>query len=380
MILSRLTTDSFRNLAPAETAFHEQTNILVGRNGQGKTNLLEAIYFLVTTKSFRTPRVQSLFRFDAPSVFVSGVVQREVERTLSVGLEGNVGPALSRSGPAGEPALREPRKRVLLINGERVTLANYLNATTVFAYSSARLEIIRGAPEERRRFLDRGVASIHPAHLDELTRYGRVLKQRNALLQAVSVGDAPASMLDPWDEEFVAAAELVTASRAAYTKQLAAAYEEIVARHDYHVRGVRMVYRPSLADLRATRKEEIRARMSLSGPQRDHLDFLLADGGKSRPAAEVLSGGELKMIVLFLKFAKIELFRRRMDETPIFLLDDVDAELDLEILQNLLARLPARTQLFATSAKESFLQALETGPHRRLTIENGRVTASRDFA
>jgi DNA replication and repair protein RecF len=376
VILSRLTTDNFRNLAPAETAFHEQANILVGRNGQGKTNLLEAIYFLATTKSFRTPRVQSVFRFDAPSVFVSGVVQREVERTLSAGLEGNVGPALSRSGPAGEPALREPRKRVLLVNGERVTLANYLNATTVFAYSSARLEIIRGAPEERRRFLDRGVASINPAYLDELTRYSRVLKQRNALLQAVGVGDAPAAMLDPWDEEFVAAAELVTTSRAAYTEQLAAAYEEIVQRHGYHVQNVQLIYRPAVADLKATRREEVRARMSLSGPQRDQLDFLL-DG---RPAAEVLSGGELKMIVLFLKFAKIELFRRRMDETPIFLLDDVDAELDLEILQNLLANLPARTQLFATSAKESFLQALEAGPHRRLTVENGRVTASRDFA
>jgi DNA replication and repair protein RecF len=358
VILSRLTTDNFRNLAPAETAFHGETNILVGRNGQGKTNLLEAIYFLATTKSFRTPRVQSLFRFDAPSMFVSGVVQREVERTLSVGLED------------------ESRKRVLLINNERVPLAKYLSAATVFAYSSARLEILRGAPEERRRFLDRGVASIHPAHLDELTRYGRVLKQRNALLQSISVGDAPASMLDPWDEEFVAAAELVTASRAAYTEQLAAAFEKIVEQHGYHVQNVQLVYRPALADLRATRREEIRARMSLSGPQRDHLDFLL-DG---RPAAEVLSGGELKMIVLFLKFAKIELFRRRMDETPIFLLDDVDAELDLEILQNLLAKLPARTQLFATSAKESFLQALQTGPHRRLTVENGRVTASTDFA
>jgi DNA replication and repair protein RecF len=358
VILSRLTTESFRNLAPAETVFHDRTNILVGRNGQGKTNLLEAIYFLATTKSFRTPRVPSLFRFDAPSVFVSGVMQREVERTLSIGME------------AGS------HKRVLMINGERVPLSRYLNATTVFAYSSARLEIVRGAPEERRRFLDRGVASVNPAHLDELARYGRVLKQRNALLQSVSVGDAPASMLDPWDEEFVAAAELVTAARAAYTEQLTAAYDEIVARHGYHVGDLRMVYRPAVADLRATRREEIRARMSLSGPQRDHLDFLT--GG--RPAAEVLSGGELKMIVLFLKFAKIELFRRRMDETPVFLLDDVDAELDLEILQNLLAKLPARTQLFATSAKESFLHALETGPHRRLTLENGRVTASTDFA
>lgn len=358
MILSRLTTESFRNLAPDETQFHDRTNILVGRNGQGKTNLLEAIYFLATTKSFRTGRVPSLFRFDAPSLFVSGALTRGVERTISVGLES------------------ESSKRVLMVNGERVTLSRYLNATTVFAYSAARLEILRGAPEERRRFLDRGVASIHPAHLEQLNRYARVLKQRNALLHSVGIGESPASMLDPWDEEFVAAAELVTVARDGYCQQLASAFEQIVERHDYHVRGVKMIYRPAVADLRTTRRDEIRARMSLSGPQRDHLDFEI----HGRPAAEVLSGGELKMIVLFLKFAKIELFRARMDETPIFLLDDVDAELDLEILQSLLGRLPARTQVFATSAKESFLQALEAGPHRRLTVENGRVTASRDFA
>jgi DNA replication and repair protein RecF len=124
------------------------------------------------------------------------------------------------------------------------------------------------------------------------------------------------------------------------------------------------------------RREELRARMSLVGPQRDVLEFLV-DG---RPAAEVLSGGEQKMIVLFLKFAKLELFRRRNDDAPLFLLDDVDAELDLEILQQLLSKLPVSTQVFATSAKEAFLAALEAGPHRRLTLENGRVTGARDFS
>ncbi|HEX3071805.1 MAG TPA: hypothetical protein VHX14_24800, partial [Thermoanaerobaculia bacterium] len=94
---------------------------------------------------------------------------------------------------------------------------------------------------------------------------------------------------------------------------------------------------------------------------------------------EVLSGGEQKMVVLFLKFAKLDLFRRRFDEPAVFLLDDVDAELDLEILEQLLVKLPSRTQVFATSAKERFLRTLETGPHRRLVIENGRVAATSDL-
>src|ERR1043165_6368829 len=124
------------------------------------------------------------------------------------------------------------------------------------------------------------------------------------------------------------------------------------------------------------RRDEIRARMSLVGPQRDTLEFQVGGG----PAHEVLSGGEQKMVVLQLKFAKVALFRRRFDEPPLFLLDDIDAELDLVVLQKFLSRLPSQTQVFAPSAKESFLQALEAGRHRRLTIENGAVTASRDFA
>jgi DNA replication and repair protein RecF len=355
LILGSLTAENFRNLAPHPVAFHTQTNLVVGRNGQGKTNLLEAIYFLATTKSFRTPRLVNVIRFGEPNVFVSGVLQRYgVEKTLSIGAE------------AGEI-----RRRVLMINEERVALHDYLAAISVFAYSSARLEILRGAPEERRRFLDRGVASIDPAYLRELTRYARVLRQRNALLQSGSRGG-----LDAWDVEFVAAAESVQNARAAYTIALSEAFDQIVARHGYHIGALRMTYRPSSAsDLQRVRGEELRARLSLVGPQRDNLDFTV-DG---RSAAEVLSGGEQKMLVLFLKFAKLELFRRRHDESAVFLLDDLDAELDLEILQRLLLNLPAATQVFATSAKEPVVGALEAGPHRRLVIENGRVTDSHDF-
>lgn len=362
MILRSLTTESFRNLAAGEIPFHPAVNIVLGRNGQGKTNLLEAVYFLATTKSFRTNRIASVFRFDSPSVYVAGALERDgVTRTLSVGLEHT-----------------ETRRRVLMINGEKIALPAYLNAMSVFAYSQSRLEILRGAPEEKRRFLDRGIASINAQYLEQLSRYLRVLKQRNALLAE----DPSASSLDAWNDELVSAAAPIHRARAAYAQEIAGAFARIVETHGYHVRDLEIVYRGSGEEdaLRETlariRRHELRARMTLTGPQRDTIDFLV--GGRN--AAEVLSGGELKMIVLFLKFAKVELFRTRHDEPPLFLLDDIDAELDLEVLQKLLSGLPSTTQVFATSAKESFLHALEAGPHRRLIIENGRVTTSRDFA
>jgi len=366
MHLLSLTSERFRNLAGAEVPFHPAVNVVVGRNGQGKTNLLEAIYFLATTKSFRTARVASLFQFDSPSTFVSGVVHRDgLERTLSVGLE---------SG--------EAKRRVLMINGEKVTLPAYLNAMAVFAYSASRLDVVRGTPEERRRFIDRGVASISPSYLEQLSRYTRVLRQRNALLHEIATGGGSLRSLEAWNDEFVLAAGVVHKARAAYVSALAGAFQAILREHDYHVRNVELHYRGNggseglREQLARLRRDEIRARMTLTGPQRDQLE-LLVDG---RAAAEVLSGGEQKMIVLFLKFAKIDLFRERFDEPPLFLLDDIDAELDLGILQVLLSKLPASTQVFATSAKEAFLHALEAGPHRRLTVEKGQVTVSRDFA
>ena len=323
---------------------------------------LEAIYFLATTKSFRTNRIASVFRFDSPSVYAAGALERDgVTRTLSAGLEHD-----------------ESRRRVLMINGEKVSLPAYVGAMSVFAYSQSRLEIIRGAPDEKRRFLDRGLATINAGYLEQLGRYVRVLKQRNALLTT----DPSASSLDAWNDEFVAAAAPIHRARAAYAQEIAEAFARIVAANAFPVHDLRIVYRGAGEEeaLRETlariRRHELRARMTLTGPQRDTIDFLIGD----RSAAEVLSGGELKMIVLFLKFAKVELFRARHDEPPLFLLDDIDAELDLEVLQKLLSGLPLKTQVFATSAKESFLQALEAGPYRRLVVENGRVMASHDFA
>ncbi len=361
MILNTLTTRNFRNLGATQAEFHPRANVLVGRNGQGKTNVLEAVYFLATTKSFRTKRLASVFRFGEQNVFVSGELLREtITRTLSTGYETG-----------------EARHRVLMINGEKVALPAYLNASSVLAYSSARLEVIRGTPEERRRFLDRGVAGVNPAYLEQLSRYNRALRQRNALLDEIATGRESPASLDAWDEELQTSARVVHRARAEYATQLSEAFRAIVTRHGYHVTEVEMRYRPSLTDdLTALRRSEIRARSTIVGPQRDAIDFFV--GG--RPAADVLSGGEQKMTVLFLKFAKIELFRARHEDAPIFVLDDIDAELDLEVLHDLLGRLPPLTQVFASSAKEAFLASLEAGPHRRLTLENGRVTSVRDFA
>lgn len=365
LILRNLETHHFRNLASSPIHFHPEVNLILGENGQGKTNLLEAIYFLATTKSFRTPRSTNLIRLDAPSLLVRGTVeQRGITKVLSIGLEAS-----------------SERRRELRINEEKVSVQRYTSVLPLFAYSASRLEIIRGGPEERRRFLDRGIATLQPGYLRDLTRYSRALQQRNALLQKVAGGETSARALDAWDQEFCAAARPILLARADYVAKLEAEFRNVVAAHDYHVRDLHVGYAPSGFDprdsqessvdaLRRERRRELAAGFTIIGPHRDTVAFEIS----GKPAADLLSSGEIKMTVLFLKFAKMALYRSILEARPLFLLDDIDAELDLGIIERLLAHVNGSAQLFTTSAKHSVFRSLEVGPHRRIVLRAGAVS------
>ena len=363
MILLSLSTRNFRNLDSARLEFHKAANVFVGPNGQGKTNYLESIYFLATTKSFRTNHVANLAEFGADHVFVEGEIEREgLDRRLSVGL-----------------GVGTTRRRELLVNGQKTPLEDYVDQLPVFAYSAARLEIVRGAPDVRRKFLDRGIASITRGYIRDLSRYGRILKQRNALLDRIAEGSAPESTLDAWDLEFVEIARTIVAARRSYVEKLTREYRRVVDTLDYHVDDLRIVYEPSgafeetneaaIEHIRRLRRRELMTGFSLSGPHRDILRFETA----GRDASEVLSSGEVKMTVLFLKLAKIDLYRQVGDDRPVFVFDDIDAELDLPVTERLISFVGSQVQLFTSSAKEEVLDRLDLGPHKRFRIRSGKV-------
>ncbi len=361
MILRELATRNFRNLEPSRLELDPDANVFVGTNGQGKTNFLEAIYFLSTTKSFRTNRVANLFRFDAEHLFTEGVAEADgIRKTLSIGIEA-----------------ASTRKRELLVNGQKSPLEEYVSQLPVIAYSAARLEIIRGAPDERRRFLDRGIASIRPRYISALSKYHRTLEQRNALLRAVGDGDEREASLEAWDAELATTGAVVASARAEFAAILAVEFSRIVDEMNYHVDELELRYEPSgpylgdrdtiLAGLGAMRYREIAAGFTLQGPHRDDLAFRI----HGRDAAEVLSSGETKMTVLFLKLARVAIYRDRAGRKPLFIFDDVDAELDLPVIERLMAFLCQGVQLFASSAKEEVLSRLALGSHLRIPVVGG---------
>lgn len=363
MILRSLLARGFRNLEEREVSFHPDVNLILGDNGHGKTNLLEAIYCLGTTRSFRVRTHPPLFRVSSTgALFLQGEVEREnVNRTLSFGLEQGV-----------------ERRRELRVNAEKVTLSRYLRELSLFAFASVHLATVRGTPEDRRRFLDRGIASNDPGHIDVLSRFQRTLRQRNAVLHSIRAGKTRRQQLDPWDAEFSRFSADVVRARRTYVTALLKHYLDLSEESGFVIPELEITYRAREHEedqsanrrvLEQSLQKDLSAGHTTTGPHRDDLELIV----RGMPAADLLSSGEIKTLVLLLELAKVRLFTSSTGERPLFLLDDVDAELDLHRIGGVLRSVCSLAQTFATSPKDGSLVGFETADHARFEMRSGRV-------
>ncbi|HYY58153.1 MAG TPA: DNA replication and repair protein RecF, partial [Pyrinomonadaceae bacterium] len=205
MLLESLEAHNFRNLS-GKVSWGSGLNIIYGDNGQGKTNWLEAIYVLATTKSFRTQRPHEAIRFGEDLAVVRGRVgrTREIHRDLQVTIQG--------------------KTKSISVNGKREAVTRYLGQLHAIAFTADELEIVRGMPDARRKFLDRGVVSLHPAYVQTLADYNRVIKQKNRLLQDASESEISAEqmaeIIAPWNEQLISLSAEIHRSRTDYVVRL----------------------------------------------------------------------------------------------------------------------------------------------------------------
>src|SRR5829696_5996108 len=201
MLLAEIEATNFRNLG-GTIVWGANLNIIYGNNGQGKTNWLEAIYLLARTKSFRTQRLQEAIKFGEQLAIVRGTVTTglNIERELQVSLQDN--------------------SKIIFVNSKRETLTRYLTQLQVFSFTASDLDVVRGMPEARRRFLDRGISSLKPAYLRTIADYGKVLKQKNRLLQLANENELGPERIEdliaPWNEQLVRLAVSIHQARDEY--------------------------------------------------------------------------------------------------------------------------------------------------------------------
>jgi DNA replication and repair protein RecF len=347
MLLAEIEAINFRNLS-GKIVWGPQLNIIYGNNGQGKTSWLEAIHILARTKSFRTQRLQETIRFGERIATISGrvIAGVDLERELQVTLQDN--------------------SKAILVNAKREALTRYLSQLQVFSFTAADLEVVRGIPEARRRFLDKGISSIRPAYLQTIVDYGKVIKQKNKLLQVANESEFSlekvADLVAPWNDQLVKLAVSIHHEREGYVAGLNTQLErQFFDRRDLTARYVSSLEgRGDLSNYEAILRERINLRQaaelasghSLIGPHRDDLEILL-DGREIRVYG---SSGQQRSALLLLDLAAISLYNSVSNDQPVFVIDDVDAELDELRIRRLLEYLENRTQTFITTSKRSHVE------------------------
>ncbi|BDG03519.1 DNA replication/repair protein RecF [Anaeromyxobacter oryzae] len=366
MRLLSLHVQDFRNLAAVELAPSPRATILVGENGQGKTNLLEAVYFLATLKPLRASRLQELVRFGAAHAQVAG----------------------DFDGPGGvrRVAVRvEPGGRTALLDGKpQEKLDSYFEGLAAVCFAPDDLLLVKGGPDGRRRFLDRAAFNRWPAVLAEARDYVRALRARNAALRT-----GTAEVEESFRGPLVRAAARLLVRRRELVLELAprvqVAFAEISGpgapevrfayrpAHGVRIDGTEAEIAAGLSGILGQRLERDREKgFTSAGPHADELTLALDGKG----AKLFGSQGQQRALVLALKIAEIENLRAALGRPPLLLLDDVSSELDPAKNRYLLAYLGGlAAQAFLTTTDRRLLDPAAGPDTAFYRVEKGVVTA-----
>ena len=366
MQLRTLEVDRLRNLKAVRLALPAGLTLLTGRNGQGKTSLLEAVYLLGTGRSFRARRLEELVAWEGGPLRVAGEVTRRTgEVRLGVVLDGST--------------------RRLMVDDRERDLEGFLGWLDLVALPNERMAVVRGGPDERRRYLDRGLLGIEPGHLKRLGEYRRLLQQRNALLRS---GPGRQAEMDSWEERLVVAAGRLHRARRAYAVKVAAGLGD-VGRALYPAGELVTVrYRPSpdtsaeaepaelerrLAEaLHRSRERDAAFGYTSVGPHRDDL-LVELEGVDLRRFG---SSGQVRLAVVALSLSQLKLLQEEKGEASLFLMDDFDSDLDDTRTSALAAYLHAGGfQGLVASSKQDLAERLPV-PLRMVRVDDGTVHAA----
>ena len=370
MRVTRLILHNFRNYTDVSVEPDPGLNVLVGKNAQGKSSVLEGIYVAATTRSWRAGKDCELIRWDAEQARICVDVGREAQNDIEI-----------------EVALgRTEKKRISINTVHQTRLGDVIGQAKVVLIEPEDGEIVRGEPGIRRRFLNLEISQIQPMYCHLLLSYRKVLEQRNRLLRDMHRTRARDGVLDAWNEQLVSYGARILERRLAFVSHIAGIAAVIHSQITDGAEALEIEY-SSRTDLsgvstaavaadrlrqrmQETRDEEIQRGITLIGPQRDDVLFRV-NGIDARVYG---SHGQQRTIALSLRLAEIEVMEEVAKEPPIVLLDDVMTDLDDERRAHVFAMTRDRCQTFLTAASGRSLQPEILAGAKVFQVAEGKVT------
>ena len=342
MKLKSLKLINYRNYDNLEIDFCDFKNLIIGKNAQGKTNILESIYFLSNLKSVRTSNNFDLIKFETEKTEINAVIEKNntnIEMDFSY---------------------NDEKKKTFALNKVKSTQKDFKQVLKTVLFSTEDLMLLRGSPEDRRKWLDRAISQIYPVYDERISKYEKIRIQKNNLFKSEKFDR---NLLDIYNEQLAIAGSNIIYLRKKFLSEI-----EKIAQKKHsgisedeqlkiyysstfelgeNIDEILENYKQALAE---NYSEEYRRCQSLIGPHRDDIIFFIND----RESTKFASQGQQRTIVLALKMAEIDIIKEKSGTSPILLLDDVLAELD-DLRQNyLLNSIDKETQTIITSVDTLF--------------------------
>jgi len=338
MILQRLSLTHFRSYTKRTFQFSPQSSLIVGPNAAGKTNILEAIMFCATGKSFRADADREAIRWGSEMANVKCQMTN-----LPAGEAGET--QLELFITSGEVQGKKAPLKKYLVNGVPRRMVDFVGNLRAVLFWPEHLELVTNSPSLRRKYLDSVLVQVDREYRRNLTSYERGLRQRNKLLDGINEGSARRSQLLFWDQLLIAAGGYLTDARAAYI--------DYVNSYQLPADGYQLEYDKSVISesrLEQYADEEVAAKATLVGPHRDDIVFYKENKNLSTYG----SRGEQRLAVLWLKLSELSFIEKKTGERPILLLDDIFSELD-ETHRGLVMDLIGKQQTVLTSADRDIM-------------------------
>ncbi|SEO40324.1 DNA replication and repair protein RecF [Amphibacillus marinus] len=372
MYIKNIKLQHYRNYHELALTFDDRINVIIGENAQGKTNLMEAIYVLGFSKSYRTSKDKELIQWEQSYAKIEGTV---LKKHYQVPLEMQ----FSAKG-----------KKAKLNHLEQRRLSDYIGALNLVMFAPEDLNLVKGSPQMRRRFIDMEIGQIKPVYIYHLGQYQKILKQRNHLLKELQrKKQHDLTLLSVLTEQLIEHASIIIEKRFSFLellRQWAAPIHQGISQHkesltinydttidvleSYNKEKIKHIYETTFSQ---NQRKEIERGTTLFGPHRDDLLFYV----NNRNVQTFGSQGQQRTTALSLKLAEIELIKAEVGEYPVLLLDDVLSELDQHRQSHLLNTIQGKVQTFISTTSVSDIKHETIEQAELFYVENGTITQQR---